>query len=83
MNIATTKLSSRGQIVIPVELRGNLKEGENLVIIRCKEGLLIKKEDEITYDWNEVTAFADETLLAESWDSSEDEKAFAYLQKKK
>jgi predicted CopG family antitoxin len=31
-------------------------------------------------DWEETKFLADEKLLAESWLSKEDEKAFAYLQ---
>ncbi|PIN93043.1 hypothetical protein COU54_04805 [Candidatus Pacearchaeota archaeon CG10_big_fil_rev_8_21_14_0_10_31_24] len=32
--MATTKLSSRGQIVIPAEMRLDLKEGDTFIIIR-------------------------------------------------
>jgi len=34
MEIATTRVSSRGQIVIPVGMRTEFKEGDNLVIFR-------------------------------------------------
>ena len=76
MEIATTKLSSRGQIVIPVEMRKGFKEGDNLVMIKRGEELIIKKEQEIS------SAFADYNLLAEDWLSKEDEEAFAHLQEK-
>ena len=82
MEIATTKLSSRGQIVIPLEMRKDMKEGENLVIIKQGNNLLIRKEDKISLDWGDIKAFADDKLLAEAWISPEDEKAFAYLQEK-
>ncbi|MGK0209393.1 MAG: orotate phosphoribosyltransferase-like protein [Patescibacteria group bacterium] len=38
------------------------------------------EEDDIDWDWEGVTVFADEKLLAKAWLSPEDEKAFAYLQ---
>ena len=48
MEVATTKVSSRGQIVIPVEMRKDFKEGDNLVIIKKGEELIIKKEREVS-----------------------------------
>jgi AbrB family looped-hinge helix DNA binding protein len=33
VEIAITKMSSKGQVVIPAEMRGNIHEGEKLVII--------------------------------------------------
>ncbi|MDP1695605.1 MAG: AbrB/MazE/SpoVT family DNA-binding domain-containing protein [archaeon] len=82
MEIATTKLSSRGQIVIPLEMRKDMKEGENLVIIKQGDNFLIKKEESVLADWSDVKVFADDKLLEEAWGSPEDEKAFAYLQEK-
>ena len=37
MDISITKMSSKGQIVIPVEMRRNIKEGEKLIIIQNKD----------------------------------------------
>ncbi len=34
MQIDTTKMSSRGQVVIPLEMRKDIKEGEKLIVIR-------------------------------------------------
>jgi len=89
MEIATTKLSSRGQIVIPADMRTDMKEGDTFVIVRRGEDILLRKErkvadllSNIDFAWEGVTAFADENILAESWSSKEDEKAFAYLQNK-
>ena len=48
MEIATTKLSSRGQIVIPVSLREGFVEGENLVILKEGEDLIIRKENKFS-----------------------------------
>ena len=66
MEIATTRVSSRGQIVIPVEMRSNFKEGDNLVIIKRGDELLIKKERMV------VENLADMKLLSEDWLSKED-----------
>jgi AbrB family looped-hinge helix DNA binding protein len=76
MEIATTRVSSRGQIVIPVKMRSDFKEGDNLLIIKRGKELIIKKEEEVS------STFADQALLAQDWLSKEDEEAFAYLQKK-
>lgn len=87
MEVATTKLSSRGQIVIPSEMRGGFKEGDNFVIVRKGDDIILRKEKKakdllsnVEFDWNDVTNLADEKLLAEAWLSPEDEEAFAYLQ---
>lgn len=61
MEVATTKVSSRGQIVIPVEMRKDFKEGDNLVIIKKGEELIIKKEREVS------SSLADYSLLAKDW----------------
>lgn len=76
MEVATTRVSSRGQIVIPVEMRKEFKEGDNLVIIKRGDELILKKEKEVS------SSLADYNLLAGDWLSKEDEEAFAYLQKK-
>ena len=73
MEIATTRLSSRGQIVIPVEMRTHLKEGDNLVIIKRGEELILKKEKEA------IMNLVDANLLAEDWLSKEDEEAWKDL----
>jgi AbrB family looped-hinge helix DNA binding protein len=73
MEIATTRVSSRGQIVIPVEMRSNFKEGDNLVIIKRGDELLIKKERIV------VENLADMKLLSEDWLSKEDEEAWKNL----
>ena len=73
MEIATTRVSSRGQIVIPVEMRSNFKEGDNLVIIKRGDELLIKKERMV------VENIADMKLLSEDWLSKEDEEAWKNL----
>ena len=48
MQIAITKMSSKGQIVIPQEMREDLKAGEKIVIIKSHGNLLLKREKEFS-----------------------------------
>ncbi len=74
--IEITRVSSRGQIVIPINMRGDLKEGDKLLIIRKGDEIILKKPNKIISE----TALLSEKAFAENWLSPEDEKAFAYLQ---
>ncbi len=74
--IDITRVSSRGQIVIPLELRKDLKEGDKLLVIRRGDEIILKKPQKIICE----TALLSESAFAENWLSPEDEKAFAYLQ---
>ena len=61
MDIATTKMSSRGQIVIPSEMRKNIKIGEKLVILENNGQFIIKKVSEIKDNFEEDLKFARKT----------------------
>jgi len=74
MQIDTTKMSSRGQVVIPLDMRKDIKEGDKLIVIRKDNEIIIKKNIP-------ETAILSEKSLSEAWLSKEDEEAFAYLQK--
>ena len=65
MEIAITKMSSKGQIVIPSEMRGNFKEGEKLLLIQDKDQLIIKRMEQFSKTFEEDIIFAKrtETLL--------------------
>ena len=43
MLIDTTKMSSRGQVVIPLDMRGDIKEGDKLIVIRKDNEIILKK----------------------------------------
>ena len=43
--IDMTKMSSKGQIVIPAELRRDFKEGDKILVIRNADQLILKKAD--------------------------------------
>jgi len=48
MEIAFTKISSKGQIVLPSEMRKNIEEGEKLLIIKSNRIFIIKKASEVS-----------------------------------
>jgi len=43
MKIDTTKMSSRGQVVIPLDMRGDIKEGDKLIVIGKGNEIILKK----------------------------------------
>ncbi|MBT7902753.1 AbrB/MazE/SpoVT family DNA-binding domain-containing protein [Candidatus Woesearchaeota archaeon] len=43
MEIGLTKMSSKGQIVIPVEMRKGLKEGDQIMLMKSKDKIVLKK----------------------------------------
>ncbi len=65
VNIEITKMSSKGQIVIPQEMRKNIKEGEKLIIIQSGEQLILKKVTDLDKNLKEDLEFARRT--EEAW----------------
>jgi len=65
--MAITKMSSKGQIVIPVEMREDIEEGEKLVIIRNDHQLIIEKIKAVSKSLKEDLEFAKRT--EEAWKS--------------
>ncbi|MBI4449099.1 AbrB/MazE/SpoVT family DNA-binding domain-containing protein [Candidatus Woesearchaeota archaeon] len=45
--LAVTRMSSKGQIVIPVEMRDDLPEGEQILVIRHEGSLILKRASQI------------------------------------
>ena len=43
--IDITKMSSKGQVVIPQELRMNFSEGDKIVVIRNDDQIILKRAD--------------------------------------
>ena len=58
MEIAITKISSKGQIVIPSNMRKDLFVGEELLIIKDHDRLIMKKITEVTKKLKEDLDFA-------------------------
>lgn len=61
IDIAITKLSSKGQIVIPSEMRDDFSAGEKLVIIKNGEQLILKKASDLGKNFEEDLIFAKRT----------------------
>ena len=61
IDIAITKLSSKGQVVIPSEMRADFGEGEKLVIIKNGEQLILKKASDPDKNFVDDLAFARRT----------------------
>ncbi len=63
--IDITRVSSKGQIVIPFELRNGLEEGDKLVVIRNGDQIILKKADKFDKNLKEDLEFAKRT--EEAW----------------
>lgn len=64
MDVAITKMSSKGQVVIPVSMRTGLPEGEKLLVIRDGERIILKPLSEIEPAVREDILFAEKTEQA-------------------
>ncbi len=67
VEIDITRLSSKGQIVIPIEMRKGIKEGDKLIIIRDRDRIILKKASEMDEKLKEDLEFARRT--EEAWKS--------------
>ncbi|HIH37425.1 AbrB/MazE/SpoVT family DNA-binding domain-containing protein [Candidatus Woesearchaeota archaeon] len=75
MEIRTVRISSKRQITIPKSFK-NLREGQDALLISRNDEIIIKPIKEVT-----EAALLSEKALAECWNCTEDEEAFAYFQK--
>ena len=64
-DIAVTSMSSKGQIVIPADMRKDLREGESFVIMRNKDQIILKKASAFRRHLAEDLEFAKRT--EEAW----------------
>ena len=65
MNINITRMSSKGQVVIPADMRKGIKEGEKIIIIQNGNQLILKKAKEFDKNLEEDLEFARRT--EEAW----------------
>ncbi|MBI2004478.1 AbrB/MazE/SpoVT family DNA-binding domain-containing protein [Candidatus Pacearchaeota archaeon] len=72
MQIDTTKMSSRGQVVIPIEMRKGINEGDKLIIIKRDNEIILKKSLPETALWSEKS-------LAKTWLTKEEDEAWKDL----
>lgn len=61
MDIAIGKMSSRGQFVLPEEMRQDIKEGEKIVFIKSKNQIIMKKATKLDRQLAEDLEFARRT----------------------
>ena len=61
MEIALTKMSSKGQIVIPSELRGKMHKGDLFIIIRSGDQIVLKMAKKFSKQLKEDLIFARRT----------------------
>ena len=54
-------MSSKGQVVIPQDLRKDFKEGDKIVVIRNKDQIILKKADKFKKNIEEDLEFARRT----------------------
>jgi len=63
-NIDITRMSSKGQVVIPLEMRKNIQEGEKILIIQSGDQIILKKASELDEQLEEDLEFARRTEKA-------------------
>lgn len=64
-SISITRMSSKGQVVIPQEMRIGIKEGEKLIVIRNNKQIILKKTTDFDKNLEEDLEFARRT--EEAW----------------
>ena len=63
--IAITRMSSKGQVVIPSELREGFEEGEKILVIKSEGRLILKKARDMDEKLKDDLIFAKRT--EEAW----------------
>ena len=61
MDVSTTRMSSKGQIVIPQDMRQDIKEGDKLIIIRNDNRIILRKVSDLDKALKEDLVFAKRT----------------------
>ncbi len=72
MIIDTTKMSSRGQVVIPLEMRHDISEGDKLIVIRRDDEIVLKKSIP-------ESALLSESSFAKTWLNKKEDEAWKDL----
>jgi AbrB family looped-hinge helix DNA binding protein len=60
-NISITKMSSKGQIVIPLEIREDFNIGDKIIIFRSGKQIIMKKADDFDENLKDDILFAKKT----------------------
>lgn len=64
MEIETTKMSSKGQVVIPFNFRKNIREGDTFIVLRNKDQIILKLASKLDKQFAEDLEFARRTEKA-------------------
>jgi len=64
MDIGITRISSKGQIVIPASMRSDLEEGEQFLVIREGDRFILKPLEDLEPAVREDILFAEKTERA-------------------
>lgn len=72
IDVSITKMSSKGQVVIPVEMRKGFRKGEKLLIINDSGRIILKKASDLNKNLKEDLEFARRT--EEAWKRIEEGK---------
>ncbi|MCH7562073.1 MAG: AbrB/MazE/SpoVT family DNA-binding domain-containing protein [Thaumarchaeota archaeon] len=59
--IDITKISSRGQVVIPLDMRKDLKKGDKLIIMKNNNQIILKKASDFSKNIEEDLEYARRT----------------------
>ena len=65
VEVSMTKMSSKGQIVIPLDMRKYIKEGEKMIVIKDGDRIVLKKVETLDKNLKEDIEFAKRT--EEAW----------------
>ena len=65
MDVAITRISSKGQVVIPAEMRYDFSEGDKFIVFRNKDQLIMKQASKLDKNFQEDLEFAKKT--DEAW----------------
>jgi AbrB family looped-hinge helix DNA binding protein len=77
MDVAITKMSSKGQVVIPASMRTDLPEGKKILIIKEGERIILKPLTDLE------PALQDDILFAEKTEQAfEEYKKGTFIRKK-
>ncbi len=74
--IDITKMSSKGQVVIPQDLRKGFNEGDKIVVIRNDDQIILKRADKMDKQLKEDILAA--KRAAEAWKEIEEGKYKSY-----
>jgi len=61
MDVAITRMSSKGQVVIPAEMREDIDEGDKLIVIKNDDQIIMKKASKLSRNLEEDLEFAKRT----------------------